>query len=99
MHTGLPSCVQYRNDVLKSDQKSLDSSLPQLMHKLSEACKKFSNDEEKSRLANSSIQAASSPNRKYRVLKFFELLENNKVMSLLIFAFPKTNDSLALDHY
>jgi hypothetical protein len=77
---GLPSCVQQKNSDVTADQKNRDSTLPRLLYELDEACKKDSNDAEKSNLANACLKAASSPNRKYRILKFFELLENNKVL-------------------
>ncbi|CAB4043420.1 Hypothetical predicted protein, partial [Paramuricea clavata] len=75
---GLPSCVQQKNSDVSADQKNRDSTLPRLLYDLDEACKKYLNDVEKSNLANACMFAASSPNRKYRILKFFELLENNK---------------------
>ena len=78
--TGLPTCLQLKIIQISPDQKSRDSSLPRLLYELDEACKKYFNDAEKSRLANSCMQAASSPKRKYRILNYFELLRNNKVV-------------------
>ncbi|XP_028391696.1 LOW QUALITY PROTEIN: uncharacterized protein LOC114516423 [Dendronephthya gigantea] len=76
--SGLPSCVQLKKINVSAEQKSKDGTLPQLLFFLDEACKKYSNDEDKSKLANLCIQAASSPNRKYRLLEYFQLLEDNK---------------------
>ena len=78
--TRLPTCLQLKIIQISPDQKSRDSTLPRLLYELDEACKKYSNDAEKSRLANSCMQAASSPKRKYRILDYFELLGNNKVV-------------------
>jgi hypothetical protein len=74
---------------VSADQKNRDSMLPRLLHELDEACKKYYNDDEKSSLANLCMQAASSPNRKYRILQFFELLENNKV-HIVVFHYFRT---------
>ena len=79
-NTGLPNCVQKKNVEITSEQKELDSSLPRLLYELDEACKRHRSDGEKSNIANNCIQAASSPNRKYRILKYFEMLEKNKVI-------------------
>ena len=78
--------MQLKNPNVSPEQKSKDGTLPQLLFALDEACKNYSNDEDKSKLANMCIQAASSPIRKYRLLEYFQLLEDNKVQycSLLL---------------
>ena len=67
---------------MPADQKNRDSKLRLLLCQLDEACRKYRHDYEKARLAiaNSCILAASSPKKKYRILEFFQLLENNKVV-------------------
>ena len=80
LNAGLPSCVQQKKAKVSSDQEIRDSTLPRLLYELDEAYRKSFSDVEKSRLADLCIQAASVPQRKYRILDYFSLIENNKVM-------------------
>lgn len=79
LQQGLPSCLTLKRDNGSQEKHQLHPSLPQLLFRLNEAFAAGGSEVDKANLANSCIRAASSPIGKYRILRFFDLLENNKV--------------------